>query len=142
MSIEKKHTGTYKAVDIHYVRPACAPHGNVINYLSHLKIMVIHKSMVKYLGCDYSRVLVGPLSKLEDFLSVTPQYKYEIEYIMYLKKTDTTDLEHSIQLQGMYCIGPYHGTEQMNNYLVFCDEWPEKAEVRETLLSFKIPEGM
>ncbi len=30
----------------------------------------------------------------------------------------------------------------MSDYLVFCDEWPQDAAVRETLLSFKIPEGM
>ena len=28
----------------------------------------------------------------------------------------------------------------MSNYLVFCDEWPQDADVRETLLRFKIPE--
>lgn len=50
--------------------------------------MVIHKSLMAYLGCGYSRVLVGPLGndELSDFLSVTPQNKYEIAYTMYLKK--------------------------------------------------------
>lgn len=144
MAITKNHTGTYAAVDIHYKRASCAPHQNVINHLDHLKIMVIHESITAYLGCGYSRVLVGPLGndEMSDFLSVTSQNKYEIEYIMYLKKTNTTDISGSVMLDDMYCIGTYRGTESMTNYLVFCDKWPQEADVRETLLSFKIPEGM
>ena len=49
MAITKNQSGTYAAVDIHYNRPACAPHQNVINYLDHLHIMVIHKSLTAYL---------------------------------------------------------------------------------------------
>ena len=64
MAITKNQSGTYAAVDIHYNRPACAPHQNVINYLDHLHIMVIHKSLTAYLGCGYSRVLVGPLGMM------------------------------------------------------------------------------
>lgn len=45
-------------------------------------------------------------------------------------------------LDDMYCMGTYQGSEKMSNYLVFCDEWPQDADVRETLLRFKIPEGM
>lgn len=44
MAITKNQTGTYAAVDIHYNRPACAPHQNVINYLDHLHILVIHET--------------------------------------------------------------------------------------------------
>ena len=144
MAITKNQSGTYAAVDIHYNRPACAPHQNVINYLDHLHIMVIHKSLTAYLGCGYSRVLVGPLGndEMSDFLSVTPQNKYEIAYTMYLKKTNTTADANSVMLDDMYCIGTYQGSEKMSNYLVFCDEWPQDADVRETLLSFKIPVGM
>lgn len=97
-----------------------------------------------YLGCGYSRVLVGPLGndELSDFLSVTPQNKYEIAYTMYLKKTNTTADANSVILDDMYCMGTYQGSEKMSNYLVFCDEWPQDADVRETLLNFKIPKGM
>ena len=88
MAITRNQSGTYAAVDIHYNQPACAPHQNVINYLDHLHILVIHKSLTPYLGCGYSRVLVGPLGndEMSDFLSVTPQNNYEIAYTMYLKK--------------------------------------------------------
>lgn len=145
MSIEKKHSGTYTAVDINYKRPDCVPpNGHVRNHLDHLKIMVIYKSIVPYPGSDLSRILVGPLcdDDMSDFLSVTPRNKFEIEYTMYLRKTDTTDLEHSIELTKMYCIGTYQGTDNMKNYLVFSDKWPKDEAERIELLKFKLPAGM
>lgn len=78
---------------------------------------------------------------MSDLLSVTPQNNYEIAYTMYLKKNTTADA-NSAMLDNMYCIGTYRGSEKMSDYLVFCDEWPQDAAVRETLLNFKIPEGM
>ena len=62
--------------------------------------------------------------------------------ISLVKKTNTTADANSVILDDMYCMGTYQGSEKMSNYLVFCDEWPQDADVRETLLSFKIPEGM
>ena len=89
MAITKNQSGTYAAVDIHYNRPACAPHQNVINYLDHLHIMVIHKSLTAYLGCGYSSVLVGPLGndEMSDFLSVTIILHQMIFHIMILYLT-------------------------------------------------------
>lgn len=112
MAITKNQSGTYAAVDIHYNRPACAPHQNVINYLDHLHIMVIHKSLTAYLGCGYSRVLVGPLGndEMSDFLSVTPQNKYEIAYTMYLKKQIQQLMQ--IPLCWMICIASVHIRDQ------------------------------
>lgn len=135
MPIEFENAVSYNTVNIRYERPADAPaffkNDDIISCST---IAVIHKDNMRYITYGYSRVIIGPLTKkqIASYRSTTLNDHIPIEYSLFLVSKSNVHFN----LESMYCIGEYMGTDHMANYLVFCDKYPNDDTEKRKMLSF------